>query len=89
MEEIVVEDTERPKMAAKDLNIQEEKLANQLRAELRAEFPSISEQQLEMIISVRIKTLLGTPVNVRKTLKLVDMGEDKDLSLNFKKNILR
>lgn len=87
--ETLVEDTERAKMGEKSLKIQEDQWAEKLREEVRAEFPNISERQLESIVAVRLKALLAPPVNVKQNLKVVDMGDDKDLSINFKKHILK
>lgn len=83
-----MEPNEGQKMGEMSLKNQEAQLADQLRKDLRNEFPQIDEKQLEIILGIRLKTLLAPPIKVSEVIKPVDMGEDRDLSLNYKKRIL-
>jgi ligand-binding sensor domain-containing protein len=84
-----VEEIEGKKMGEKSLKIQKSDLAESIRGEVRDEFPHISDKQVEAIAEVRLQALMSSPVNVKQKLKVVTMSEDKDLSLNYKKQILK
>jgi phage terminase Nu1 subunit (DNA packaging protein) len=60
----------------------------QIRSSVRDEFPHISEKHVDAIAELRAQALLSEPLNVKQNLKTVQMG-DKDLSLNYKKPILK
>jgi hypothetical protein len=84
-----MEPTEPENMGVKNLKTQEDEWAAKLQAEVRAEFPHLQDRQIDAIVAVRLKALLSSPVDVARTLKAVDLGEDTDLSINYKKSLFR